>query len=1763
MFTAKGEMPAFEYPTGYEHVFIGTVLEGWSLTYSDGSGDYHAYTTYDSSLNITPVSYEILQDDATSLRVRAVTQTANGVLQITHTLSMDKREARVFVEMRVKNVSPSPVFSLRLKRVCDLDLDTGSYYGWADFNDWFDLLTNGIKTYTENPPSGRDAHQMEFYGEPIPDWFGADSWDDWLQRENTLDFDPSQYPVYGDYTATLSWDLGDLGPGMESSPVTAIYQMSIYESSNPIGKPVDASGNPTRSFMTTDEVYIMGYNFPPNTAIDVYVVADRGWSGGEVIGEDRGDGVDTLTSDDSGNIGRAKIWSAPLSSGQYDIVFDVNRDGIYEYGVDYVAEAGTVGFKVINNPPDVPSSPQPADGASAIGVLTGLSWLGGDPDLGDTVTYDLYLDTASPPATLVAADLTSPSYNPTMLDYATTYYWQVVARDSQGAETPGPVWSFTTLAAAESDLDGDGLNDEQEGIWGTDPLDPDSDDDGYEDGVEVDIGTDPLDPASYPRLQYWARTYGGSYKDRLSAVHPTADGGYIVAGTTESFGAGFSDIWVLKLAGDGAVEWQRSYGGSGHDYVSDIHPTADGGYIVAGYTESFSPPGAWVLKLAGDGAIEWQRSYGGYTRPSVIEPTPDGGYVVAGGVGDYGWVMELTADGGVVWQKYYWFPDSAYGEELYAIEPTADGGYIAGGYGDPFGEDDTYFLVLKLSGDGSVEWQRVYDYGWVNSVTQTSDGDYIAAGSGRIIRLGPYGETIWQREYSGVEIEYLEPVSHGGYIVAGWIWGSGGQDGLVMRLDPNGDVDSSCGFIYPSANPPSSPQLSWEESPSTPADTPAIPVDTSASPSVTEGTDLLVCSAFVTNNPPEVPSYPSPPDGSTGTPIYTGLGWVGGDPDPGDTVTYDVYFGTSPAPPLLASNQPCCIYDLPVLDYSTTYYWRVVARDSQGMETPGPIWSFSTESRPYNLSVVLGGSGGRVESVPAGIDCGSDCSESYPAGSVVRLTAHPRDDSVFAGWSGGGCSGGGDCMVTLNEDLVVTATFDLKTYVITAIAGSGGSISPTGTVRVVHGAEVTFTISPDPDYQVAEVWIDGESVGPVTSYTFSQVSSDHTIEASFIRLNHPPELGPIGDKTVTEGESLTFTITAQDPDGDPLTYSASNLPPGASFSDQTFSWTPNFGQAGVYTAIHFEVSDGTHTDSEDINIVVEEAPVPLPPTLLEPAEGQAGVSLTPTFVWQPDPYAQYYRLQVASDTEFSHPILDLPGLTTTSYTSVVSLSPGTIYYWRVVASNPAGETTSAPYRFITQYPAEVRTYVSSLSLPAATGPQHYRMISLPLYPQDPDPLAVLADDLGPYDPASWRLFRFNPLTGLYEEYPTIGALEPGQAYWLITARGGQPDVEGRPVDEGQPFSIKIWPGWNQIGNPFQFPVSWEEVKVRKGTQELIIGDPTNTWLDHGLWEYVGTGEGAEYQLKDRLMPRHGYWVYNRSQQPLELLIPNKVAEGQTITASSVPPSNPDTQDWFLTLEARQGSFLDRQNFMGVKPEGSEGYDAHDMAEPPPISSRQLRLYFLLPVEGETIQALAADYRPPILTEAEYRLVVEWGDWGSPVTLQWNIPTQLVPQGYEFYLTDMVSGKRVNMRLSHSYSFYPAEGGKREFEILVKNTAGAIGVRADSEINQASFKAGERLQWEVVLDGLGRADVYLGMILPGGSYICFQDLKGPAGTLNDPVPLVTDWSISPGVYPLLSYSFGGVEPRGDYTLFVVLTEPGSNPLDRHNWLAFDYSDFTLR
>ena len=232
------------------------------------------------------------------------------------------------------------------------------------------------------------------------------------------------------------------------------------------------------------------------------------------------------------------------------------------------------------------------------------------------------------------------------------------------------------------------------------------------------------------------------------------------------------------------------------------------------------------------------------------------------------------------------------------------------------------------------------------------------------------------------------------------------------------------------------------------------------------------------------------------------------------------------------------------------------------------------------LTMAVTGTGSGTVSPTAGV-------HTYDYGETVTITAATdATSSIFTGWNGD-ASGTGDVTLTMDSKKSVTAIFTLKTYTITTSAGSGGSISPSGDQTVDHGANQSFTITPTSGYRIANVLVDGSSVGAVDSYTFTDVTVDHTISASFnpAAISFAVTTKNLG--TETAGTAFSVTITAKDIEGNTATgytgshkiiwsWNATNSPNDTAptkpiDADQTFS------VAGAVTVTGFTLTNSSET----------------------------------------------------------------------------------------------------------------------------------------------------------------------------------------------------------------------------------------------------------------------------------------------------------------------------------------------------------------------------------------------------------------------------------------------------------------------------------------------------------------------------------------------------------------------------------------------------------
>ncbi len=157
----------------------------------------------------------------------------------------------------------------------------------------------------------------------------------------------------------------------------------------------------------------------------------------------------------------------------------------------------------------------------------------------------------------------------------------------------------------------------------------------------------------------WMLTLGDKGYEEGHFVATTSDGGYIVVGSTTSTGAGESDAWLIKLGLNGRTDWTRTFGGVEWDWGNAVQETPDGGYILVGTTLSFGAGGSdvWLIKTDAEGQEEWSRTYGGHSLDFglSVQPTSDGGYIIAGQTYSFGagngdlWLIKTDSEGQAVY----------------------------------------------------------------------------------------------------------------------------------------------------------------------------------------------------------------------------------------------------------------------------------------------------------------------------------------------------------------------------------------------------------------------------------------------------------------------------------------------------------------------------------------------------------------------------------------------------------------------------------------------------------------------------------------------------------------------------------------------------------------------------------------------------------------------------------------------------------------------------------------------------------------------------------------------------------------------------------------------------------------------------------------------------------------------------------------------------------------------------------------------------------
>ena len=325
-------------------------------------------------------------------------------------------------------------------------------------------------------------------------------------------------------------------------------------------------------------------------------------------------------------------------------------------------------------------------------------------------------------------------------------------------------------------------------------------------------------------------TYGGTGTDTVFSVVETSDGGYALAGRTESFGpdGGYAprprdtDAWLMKTDSNGKVEFSKTYGGDAFDVAYSVVETSDGGFALAGNTGSFGSDDAWLIKTDENGNEIFNKTFGGESSEdaySVVE-TSDGGFALTGFTVSFGtededasesfdegpdaWLIKTDENGNVEINE-------TYGKESHdvaeSVVQTSGGGYVLAGVTESFGSGA---WLVKTDTNGNEEFNETFSGAdKMFSVIETSDEGYAMAGATAglgsessdvcLIKTDSDGNIEFNKAFGGEKDDRAFSVvetSDGGFAMAGRTnsSGSSSDDMGIVKTDTNGDVEFSKAF---------------------------------------------------------------------------------------------------------------------------------------------------------------------------------------------------------------------------------------------------------------------------------------------------------------------------------------------------------------------------------------------------------------------------------------------------------------------------------------------------------------------------------------------------------------------------------------------------------------------------------------------------------------------------------------------------------------------------------------------------------------------------------------------------------------------------------------------------------------------------------------------------------------------------------------------------------------------------------------------------------
>ena len=1199
------------------------------------------------------------------------------------------------------------------------------------------------------------------------------------------------------------------------------------------------------------------------------------------------------------------------------------------------------------------------------------------------------------------------------------------------------------------DTDSDGLTDLDEYQNSTDPNDPDSDGDGYSDGEEVSGGTDPNNAADFPVLITVSAGANGTISpsgavsvnhgsDQTFAITPDVnyhvvdvivDGNSISGVTSYTFTNVTADHTIEATFSKMVELWAKTYdSGKGDDYTYGVAIDGDGNVFSAGRqvdTSATTNNNGYVIKYDADGnkitSEGWPFIYKGSLTDASdylynIDVDGSNNVILTGTVAESGnpdYAMEVlkynNAGDSLLWSNKEWTYNWNGGRDIY-VDASDNDVYVAGKVHKGGASPNSDWAIWKYNSAGTIQtgFPIYYNGGQDNDtyldlaygVAVDNDGNIIVVGNlgisattqtdWHVRKYNPSGTLlIWEHTYDDGLIDDYDHAakvvvdSKGDIIVAGYR-SDADYDWLIIKYPKDGGTP-----IW---------TRTFESAPGRSEAAGAIVVDRLDNVYVggyekdSSGNNhwRLEYLDGATGVLKDSRVWNSFTGGISGLDLRDGVVAVAGSYDNG--TDYDwrtavipelassltvntVGNGSVTLDPTGGSYEKDTVVQLTAAEDTGWHFdsWTgdVVDPDSAitatTMDTDKTITA-NFAINTYSITASAGVNGTISPSGTVAVNHGSD----------QTFTITPDANYHVADVTVNGSSIGAVTTYTFTNVTAahtIEATFAIDTYAITASAGANGNISPSGTVAVNHGSDQTIAITPDVNYHVADVTVDGFSIGAVSTYTFTNVTAAHTIEATFDIYNYTitattgsnGAISPLGSVTVNHGSAQTYVMT---PDanyhvldvtvdgtsaGAVTTYTFTDVSAAhtieAAFDINTYTVSFTAGAGGSLTGavsqtvIHgsdcsvvtanadsgyrfigwtgdFTGSDNPLTITNvisDLNIQAAfvENNYPYPPTAVYPADEEivasGSVKLIASDYYDPEGDTHemsYWQVKLADQIA---PFYDVSSDTDLTEHTLSGLASGIKYVWRVGYEDSNGNISWSEENTF-----KVGASVAEDMLPILAGVDEadYIMVSFVHWPDDPSETSVFGIN---YDTKYYRIGAYSPIMGGYVEYGSNLEIKPGRAYWILARDGLDVTYGGVPVSLAHDVEVGLYynessdNGWNQIGCPNNADYYWGNVEViAYDLDGNVVFGPTaisdlpdpNDYIDVRIWGW-NNGSYDSFEPGDIfLLTRYeGFWVRVKKSN-VYLRFPASaqasLSNPGTLFASLLNKGKRFMQNWFLS-----------------------------------------------------------------------------------------------------------------------------------------------------------------------------------------------------------------------------------------------------------------------